>query len=116
MTKNEAFEKLKLFSETFSDATLPISSVITLLEELDDVQENKFDLEMFCEKLKSRIIDAIEYIDGDYLISDFDVELRHKEITISSFEINADILNEAISNTFDNVCDSFFNDIKKDTI
>lgn len=84
MTKQELLSKLRQSEELLGSTSVPVSQVITWLNELQDsvsLSENKI------EEIAQIASDELDSYGID-LIDDYDLEMHYKEVELSSVNLN----------------------------
>lgn len=93
MTKQELLDKLQSSEELIRIAYVPVSEVITWVNELED----KFTLnEQQIKDIASAITDELCNVGTD-LLNDYDLEMNYREVEVTSIDVDESVVRRAVT-------------------
>lgn len=93
MTKQELLDKLQSSEELIRIAYVPVSEVITWVNELED----KFTLdEQQIKDIASAITDELCNVGTD-LLNDYELEMNYREVEVTSIDVDENVVRRAVT-------------------
>lgn len=93
MTKQELLDKLQSSEELIRIAYVPVSEVITWVNELED--KAVFD-EQQIKDIASAITDELCNVGTD-LLNDYDLEMNYREVEVTSIDVDENVVRRAVT-------------------